>query len=377
MIRIAHVITSLGPGGAQRMLIRLAALSDRSQFEHLVISMHDDNLYEDEIRNASIRHVTLGMKRGRPEIGALIRLWRIFREFKPDIVQTWLYHADLMGSIAAKAAGVRVIGWNMRCSDMDLGAYGRLTLAVRKILAMVSPAASYVLSNSVAGRDYHASIGYRPPQWEIIFNGFDVEAFAPDPQARRDVRRELGIGDDTPLIGMLARYDRMKDYPTFLAAASIVAKENPAVHFLAAGNDVALTNSELASAVDGADLRGRIHLLGARRDAARIYAALDLHTLTSAYGEGFPSVLGEAMACGVPCVSTDVGDARTVVGDTGVIVPPRDPHALADAWSSILRRPPEQRRELGARARKRILDHFNARDIVRKYESFYASLATG
>lgn len=359
------------------MLIRLAALSDRSRFDHLVISMHDENLYEDEIRNASIQHRTLGMKRGRPEIGALIRLWRIFRDYKPDIVQTWLYHADLMGSIAAKAAGVKVIGWNMRCSDMDLAAYGRLTLAVRRTLAMLSPAASYVLSNSVAGRDYHASIGYRPPRWHIIYNGFDVEAFKPDPQARHEVRRELGIDDDTPLIGMLARYDRMKDYATFLAAAAIAAREHPAVHFLAAGNDVALTNPELASAVEAAGLRDRIHLLGARSDAPRIYAALDLHTLTSAYGEGFPSVLGEAMACGVPCVSTDAGDARTVVGDTGIIVPPRDPRALADAWSSILRLDSQQRRDLGARARARIVEQFNARDIVRSYESFYESLVNG
>lgn len=356
------------------MLVSLAERSDRMSFDHLVISLHDDNLYPEEMETAAVPYRTLSMRRRRAELTGLFRLIKILRRYRPHIVQTWLYHADLLGLIAGKAAFVPFIGWNMRGSDMDLKSYSWLANAVRRMCAIASPLVSFAISNSVAGREYHKSIGYRPRHWEVIYNGFDVRAFAPDADARRDVRVELGIPDEAPVIGMLARYDRMKDFPTFFEAAAIVGKARRDVHFLLAGTGVESTNAELKLAIGNARYPDNIHLLGPRRDAPRLFAAMDVCTLTSAFGEGFPTVLGEAMACGVPCVATDVGDTRTVIGDAGITVPPRHPQAVASAWLEMLALDEAQRKALSDRARQRIVHEFDVDRIVRQYEEFYRSL---
>ena len=225
--------------------------------------------------------------------------------------------------------------------------------------------------NSEAGRAAHLRLGYRPRRWEVIPNGFDTALFRPDPKSRAAMRRALGIPGKAPLIGMLARFDPMKDHATFLAAAAHLAAERPDIHFLVAGRGVIPENSALAA---GPALAGRLHLLGERPDAPCLLAALDIATLTSAFGEGFPNVIGEAMACAVPPVATDVGDAKLLIGATGRVVPPRNPVALAAAWDEILALNPGHRAAMGAAARERIVGNYSLQAVIERYSALYETL---
>jgi len=194
---------------------------------------------------------------------------------------------------------------------------------------------------------------------------------------RSSVRAELGLDVGTPLIGLVARYHPMKDHANFLTATSLLAKQDPTAHFLLVGPNVDASNQELSAKIATLGLQERVHLLGERRDIPRINAALDIASTTSCWGEGFPNVIGEAMACGVPCVVTDVGDSALIVGETGRVVPPRDPRALAAAWRDMLQMDRETRGGLGERARARIVTHFSLNEIARRHEKLYTEIVYG
>jgi len=230
-----------------------------------------------------------------------------------------------------------------------------------------------IVVNSEAGRRQYERHGYSPRRWQLISNGFDLKVLRPDPAARNAVRDALRVRADAPLIGLVARFDPLKDHGTFLRAAGVLARTDSAVHFVLIGNGVVPGNALLDRLVRQEGLAGRLHMLGERRDIPWLTAALDISSLSS-YAEGFPNVIGEAMACGVPCVVTDVGDCRVIVGETGVVVPPRDPHALAEGWRTLLRMDREARSRLGEAARQRIERHFSLRHIVNEYEQLYLSL---
>jgi len=372
LIKIVHVITGLGGGGAERMLVRVATKSDRKHFETLVVSMTDDGVQGSALREHGVRVVALGMQRGVPDIRGLIRLRRLLVRERPNIVQTWLYHADLLGLIAAKLAGVSIIGWNVRCSKMEMQHYRRLTPIVRGTLSIASRFASFVIVNSLSGKAFHESLGYRPSRWELIYNGFDLDEFRPDPEARVSVRRELGAPQDAKLIGMTARFDPMKDFTTFFRAAAIMNKDAPETHYLLAGPGVDPENGSLSACIHE-ELKGRVHLLGFRSDVRRLTAACDVFTLVSR-GEGFPNVVGEAMSCGVPCVATDVGDVAFLIGQTGRVVPVEDASGLAAAWRKILDLNIADRNALGWQARQRIREHFDLKAIVGRYEQTYLNM---
>jgi glycosyltransferase involved in cell wall biosynthesis len=205
----------------------------------------------------------------------------------------------------------------------------------------------------------------------VIPNGFDLSELRPDPAARQDVRRELEVGERAPLVGMAARFHPQKDHASFLEAAKILHGRLPDVRFLLCGDGVTCENRALSDRVRQAGLADHAHLLGVRGDVPRLLAALDVAVLSSV-GEAFPLVLGEAMACGVPCVATDVGDAARIIGETGEVVPPRDPAALAAALERVLNLEPERRRELGMAARQRIEENYSIERIAKRYEDLYS-----
>ena len=372
---MVHLITDLDVGGAERMLAKLVQQNDQQRFRLAVVCMMKPGKMADAIRAAGCNLISLDMKRGSMSPLALLRLTRFLRHERPDVLQTWLYHADLLGTLAGKLAGVPTIIWNIRCSNMDFRQYGRSTRFVVNCLSRLARLPASVIVNSEAGREAHEQLGFHPTQWEVIHNGFDIHAFHPSSSARASLRRELGIPEDTPLIGMLARLDPMKDHGTFLNAAARLSRDHPNVHFVLAGRGLQPSNPDLPSSARLPILTDRLHLLGERDDSARILAALDVATLSSAFGEGCPNVIGEAMACGVPCVATAVGDAAILIGDTGKIVPPNDPDSLAAAWSNLLEKPSSERVALSAAARRRIEEHFSL-DVVReRYMSFYERFA--
>lgn len=209
----------------------------------------------------------------------------------------------------------------------------------------------------------------------VVPNGFDLARFKPDAGARRAVRAELGVGDDTPLVGLIGRFDLQKNHAGFFEAAGGLHRRLPAVHFVLAGKGIDGGNRDLMRMVEAAGVRHVTRLIGLRSDIPRLMAALDVLASSSSYGEAFPNVLGEAMACGVPCAVTDVGDSAYIVSDTGRVIRSGDMAGLAGALEELLGLPPAERTVLGERARVRVAEHFEIGQVVKRYEAFYEELA--
>jgi glycosyltransferase involved in cell wall biosynthesis len=288
-----------------------------------------------------------------------------------------MYHADLIGGLAAKLTRICPIVWGIRQSSFDPHTSKRSSVWTANACARLSrwlPAK--IVCCSEAARQTHEQLGYAAEKMVIIPNGFALDTFRPNEVARYAVRQEFGLSNNTPLIGLVARFDPLKDHQTFVRAAGLLAKQISAVRFLLCGDGVDWNNKELVNWIDTVDLRSRCYLLGRREDVPSLMAALDVATLSSC-SEAFPNVLGEAMACAIPCVVTNVGDAALIVGETGLVVPPRDPQRLADGWRTMLERGPEGRRLLGAQARKRIETHYSLQFVVKQYETLYQNLVGG
>jgi glycosyltransferase involved in cell wall biosynthesis len=368
MITVLHLITGLDTGGAERMLARLVSRGDRNRFRTVVVSMMDAGALGSVIAAAGVPVHTLGLRRGRPDPRALSRLARILRAERPDVAQTWLYHADLLGFLARRFGLMRHLVWNLRCTDSLEGA------GLRHVLRWCSTLPDAVVVNSAVGQRFHEALGYRPRRWELIPNGFDTEALHPDPAAGRQRRAELGIGPAAVAILLPARYHPMKDHATFVAAAALLAAARPEAVFALAGPGIEPGNRALAGLIAAHGIGDRVQLLGERRDLDALYPAFDIVTSSSACGEGFPNILGEAMACGIPCVATDSGDAAAIIGDSGIVVPPRDPRALAAGWARIIALDPAARRALGAAARARIVENYDLDQVVSRYEQLYRQI---
>lgn len=370
MIKIVHLITDLSLGGAEIMLYKLICRMDHSKFKNVVVSMTDKGKVGEDIESLGIPVLCLGMRPGVPDPLGGLRLLKFLRKERPHIIQTWLYHADLLGVLAGKLANIPSIVWNLRCSNMDMSQYSMLSSIVVRILGKLSSLIKVVIVNSEAGLKLHKELGYGPKMWVVIPNGFDIDRFRPDSEARTMVRRELGLSDNEYLIGLVARFDPMKDHTTFLRAAGNLNSIRPDVHFVLVGNGADEKNESLMKLVTKLSLNENVHLLGERYDIPAITASFDLATCSS-LSEGFPNVIGEAMACGVSCVVTNVGDAAYIVSETGLVVPPHDYWSMSVAWNKLLSMSNEERSNLGLAARERIISLFSIETIVKKYEKLY------
>ena len=371
MIRIVHVIPDLDAGGAETMLAKLVGSMDRHRFSNAVISLTDRGQLGEEIEAVGVPVYALCMKRGRPDVFAIPRLIRLLRQLRPTIVQSWLYHADLLSTLVVKLCGSPRLIWNLRCSNMDLEQYTPLTSLVQRVLAWQSAMPAAVVVNSEAGKLQHERLGYHPRRWEYIPNGFDTQRFLPDSKRRASRRNEWQLSDAAVLIALIARVDPMKDHATFLEAAQYVVKARRHARFVLVGKDT----ETLASLMSEKGLKDAILVLGYQSDVASLLPAIDVVCLSSAFGEGFPNVLGEAMACAIPCVSTEVGDARRIIGDTGIIVPVRDSKALADAIIDLIDRGADGRALLGQAARVRIEKRYSLSTITDMYMALYSELS--
>lgn len=372
-IKILHLITDLDVGGAEIFLHKLLSVIDRDTFDNLVVSMTDIGIIGKKIQKLGFSVSSLGMRKGFPSFKGFKVFSKILKQEKPDIIQTWMYHADLLGVLTARKQKPSKLIWNIRCSNVNFSQYRRLTSWVVKLCVWFSSCPDAVIVNSLEGYKHHLSLGYHPKRWEIIPNGFDSQKFAPDNQARKAVRKELGLTEKSFLIGMIARMDPMKDHPTFLMAAVQLARKYPNVYFILVGEGITDHNPLLKFYLTKDVLANRLFLLGYREDIAKITASLDIAT-SSSQGEGFSNVIGEAMACGIPCVVTDVGDSAYLVQDTGLVIPPNNPWSMAEAWESLLNLPLSDREELGLKAMKRIKKVFDLHSINKRYEELYCDL---
>lgn len=373
-MKVLHLITGLKTGGAEMMLYKILSNMDREKFQNEVVSMTSGGEMGQKIEALGIPVSALDMSRGMPSPQAVTRLAGRIRRTRPDIIQTWMYHADLLGGLAGRLAGGPPVIWNLRNSALARFALKRRTLWTVKLCARLShrlPARIVCCSESAARG--HGEFGYAADKIVVIRNGFALEAYQPDAAARPQVRRELGMPEGAPLIGLVARFDPAKDHANFFRAAGLFYENHPEAHYLLCGKDVTGDNPALAGGIAAAGIADRCHLLGLRRDIPRLTAALDIAVSSSA-GEAFPNAIGEAMACGIPCAVTDVGDSAMLVGDTGRVVPRRNPQALADAWRELLEMG-EGRRRLGALARQRVETQFDIRAVALCYGQLYEETA--
>lgn len=373
MIRIAHIISDLHTGGAQSMLTKVVTALEGDEFENHVISLTGEGSSGHNLAAEGIHVYYLGMQRGIPNPLGIIRLLRILAGIRPHIVQGWLYHGDLMALLGAKLHRAPILLWNVRQSQMDMHAYSALSRMVLKLLVRLSPVPDAVLVNSRRGQEAHTQLGYRPKRWIFIPNGFDTERFRPDSHTRQTIREALDIAEKTLLIGHIARFDSMKDQRTFIDAAVRLLAQAEETHFLMAGPGITADNTELLAMIP-ATYRSRFYLLGDRGDIPAILNALDIYTSSSAFGEGFSNAIGEAMATGLPCVVTDVGDSGYIVGESGIVVPPRDPVSMMQAWGILLKNPDERLRR-SQLARQRISSEFSVEQIASQYRDAYSSFS--
>lgn len=374
MIKVMHVITTLGPAGAETMLARIAAGMDNTRFENEVVSLTGILDLAEQMQSTGMRVRTLAMKRWMPNPLLVMRLADWIRESKPDVIQTWMYHSNLVGALAARLAGDVPVVWGIHHSSFDPKVDKFRTLLVNRACALLSrKLPARIVCCSEASLREHKRLGYATKKLQVIPNGFDLEQLKPDPVARISIREELGIPEGGLLIGMAARFHPHKDHRNFISAAARLHQQMPEIHFLLCGLDVNWQNSQLARWIDAAGIRDCCHLLGTRQDMPRLFAAMDIAT-TASRSEAFPVVIGEAMACGTPCVVTDVGDSAMIVDQTGVVVPPGDSRALADGWRKLIQAGPDVRRRLGMAARCRIRRHFELQTIVERYQAIYAKL---
>lgn len=356
------------------MLLKLVQEMDKSQFQNIVVSMMGEGTLEHEYKKAGVPVYCLGMKRGSISPMYVLKLLIIIKQERPAIVQTWLYHADLLGTIAASILKIPVL-WNLRCADMDFKKYSRLTSLVVSLCARFSSYPQVIIVNSESGKAVHSSMGYTPRRWARIPNGFDISQFRPDETSGTTIKNELNIPNGSLVIGIVARDDPMKDLNNFIEAANYLlsrAKDKREIHFVMVGRGIDASNGRLMRAVPESNL-SYFHLLGERKDIPELMSALDIYC-SSSVSEGFSNVIGEAMACGIPCVVTDAGDSAQIVGDTGRVVPVKNPEAFAAACLELKNMPESERLELGKRARERIERYFNLPVVVAQYEDLYREI---
>ncbi len=375
MIRVTHIITGLAPDGAEKMLHRLIAGMDSSRFENEVISLTDLGPMAQRIQDCGSRVRALGMKRGSANPFYLLRLAGWLRKSSPGVIQTWMYHADLVGGLAARLAGLSGVVWNVRHSELRPETDQRHTIGTARACARLSrQLPSRIICCSETSRRFHANLVYASERMQVIPNGFELDRFQSDPGQRIAIREALRIPQAAAVIGLIARKHPIKDHRNFMQAAGLLHREFSEVRLVLCGEGVTSGDAELMDWVHSAGIQDVCHLLGPREDIPQILNALDIATSAST-GEAFPSAVAEAMACGIPCVATDVGDSRFIVGDTGRVVAPKAPEAMAQAWKELLQAGPEGRRRLGLAARERIKQNFGLAGVVSQYQSLYTEIA--
>lgn len=347
---------------------------DSKEFRHTVVSLTLVGRVGQDLAAQGVEVVALRMRSILDSPRVFWKLLRIIQRAKPDIVQTWMYHADLLGGLASRVAGNPRVIWGIRTTDVDAGGK-RATLMVRRACAWLSSwVPAIIVCAAESSRQAHVSVGYDASKMRVIPNGFDI--MCADPAAGENLRRLFGWGSENIVVGSLGRFHRVKDYSNFIRACGALAPEAPHARFMLVGTNLDRSNLVLMDWISATGFTDRFVLLGQRNDVANCLSAMDLlclHSLT----EGFPNVVGEAMAAGVPCVSTHVGDASLLIGATGKIVPKEDHLALAKGIKTLIDLPRDARAELGKSAKARIQEEFSMARCRERFEAAYREVIRG
>lgn len=398
-----HLISGLYTGGAEMTLLRLLTHSANEGIRHRVLSLTAGGTLKPRFLEAGIEVESLDWSPGRPTPGGLWRLTRLVRQQPPDLLLGWMYHANLAASFCRRwvCPGVPLV-WNIRHTPDNLPREKRTTAAVIRSGARFSKKVTAVVYNSQISQELHRTLGYTGLRSEVLPNGIDLEAFRPSPQARTGLRRELGLPEDALLLGRVARFDTMKGYSHLIRAVGCLLERDfsaasaptssstsplnsrvptseplTSLHLVLAGRGVEVGQADLQAEIQAAGLEGRVHLLGERSDVPYVLAALDGFCSSSLFGEGFPNVVAEAMASGVPCVVTDVGDSARVVGPEGWVVPPGQVPALTAALGELLGKSAPERKRMGEGGRSRIASRFAAANVFPRHRDLWLECLRG
>jgi glycosyltransferase involved in cell wall biosynthesis len=371
---ITHIITGLSPGGAENFLLKL--ISSLKDFRHHVISLapQEDNNFARLFHNAAESVTSLNLStRNIFQVYKVFSLIKLLKQQAPDLVQTWMYHANLLGGIAAKANKIPVI-WNIRNSSLskEVPEVLKLNTVTNYIVKAGALLSNYIPDSIICcshdAATLHQSWGYEENKFMIIPNGIDTERFRLQPELKNIVRKQWNLVEAKVVIGFVGRFHPQKDLPNFIKAARLFLLREPGARFVLCGTGITDENPIVKKLIENEGLCDRCHLLGkiSSDEVHRVYNALDLLCLPSSYGEAFPNVIAEAMACGVPCVGTDVGDTSLIIGDQGLIVPPKQPASLSEAWHKLLSASINP-----SAIRQRILDNFTLSASGNAYRGLY------
>jgi glycosyltransferase involved in cell wall biosynthesis len=359
-MRILFTARALTIGGAERQLSLLArGLAARGHAVGLVL-FYEGGVLEAELAHSGVEILSLA-KRSRWDPSLLWRWPSIVRAWAPDVVHGYLTVANMLALTARFKRSAPLVVWGIRATSMDLSRYDASHRLTEKALRLAVRAPDLVIANSTAAAREVRSWGAEESRVVTIANGVDTARFVPDAAARRETREALRIEPGQIAVGLIGRLDPMKDHATFLEAAGSIAARDPRLVFVIAGDGP--QRPRIVADVERRGLSDRVRLVPARRDPERLYPALDVIVSSSAFGEGFSNVLAEAMACGVPAVATDVGDASLLLGSREFVVPPRDPTALAEAIIERLSREPEHD------LRASIVERFSVEAMVARTEA--------
>ena len=374
-MKILYIISGLSTGGAEMMLYKLLSVTDRSIFEPTVISLTDYGSLGNNIKNLNISVYKMEMNAGFPNPFKVWRFIRLIRKINPNLIQGWMYHGNLAALLAKWILPNRVfLIWNIRHTPDDLKKEKRLTALAIRLGAKFSSHPDRIIYNSNVSEQKHELLGYNNKNESIIPNGFNHEQFTPLDNAKLKLRYSLDLKKDTVLIGLVARYHIMKDHVTFLHSAGKLNKTYPEIHFVLVGQGVDKNNHLLIKLIEDLKITENVHLLGKRMDVDEITAGLDIACSSSSWGESFSNAIGEAMACGIPCIVTDVGDSAWIVGKTGIVVRPGDRNAFTEAMIALIKMGSKERLKLGKLARNRIIKYFSLNTVVNQYEGMYQNL---
>lgn len=364
-MKIVHIIIGLNVGGAELMLQRLVLNSSkRDQFQHYVISLTDLGMIGSKLQEQGIKVYGLGMNSLSSLPVILYKLRKLLKEIKPDVVQTWMYHADLLGGLVARSLGIENIVWNVR--NTNINGRGTVATSIAKLCAKLSyTVPKKIVYVSKSALKSHQEFGYNDSISLIIFNGFDIDKFNYNLRARQQYRREFKISDSDIVIGSVGRFSKSKDHETFIKSIILATKSNSNIKGLLMGRDIDLNNFEISE-----EDKKNFIVIGQREDVAGIYSCMDVFCLHS-LSEGFPNVLGEAMSTGIPCVVTRAGDAEHILNQIDFTSNIRDVDSLSKNLISLANLSPKERIEIGIKNRERIKENFEINVIVERYFDLY------
>jgi glycosyltransferase involved in cell wall biosynthesis len=360
-MKVVLITNGLKTGGSEMMLYKMLSRLDRGRIQPEVINIRPPGAVQGFIESLGVPVLSLGWQSLSGAIAGLPRLAQLIRNSHADLIHSWTYYGNIGAALAVRWLGASSppLIWGIRATLTDLSFEKPPTRWLIRQSRRLSTIPQLILYDSEAGRRQHEALGYPSPRGRVIPNGIDFDVWRADPEARRQVRSELGVGPEDFLIGMIGRVHPSKDHPTFLSAAEQFLDRRPNAHFLLAG----LGTERLHRSA-------RLHLLGHRSDVGRLMAALDLLSCASRT-ESFPNVVLEALASGVLSVVSDVGDAARLVPDERFVVPPMKPAALAEAWERIASLSIAERETLACDFRRAAMEQYSIAVIAAKYQSIY------